>query len=245
MSAEHHIKFKINIKHGDKSLSLSLLNTKNDVELSIDLDKYTVESNVIVENSIVNSNLANSSSTDSSLPDGKYSSVDVKNHRIESDSKVGRIESDSKIFNIKQLNHIKIIIDEPIRRLRRKIDFNTVLKDYIDVKDDNHTLSKEFLEGFDEWILGAMNTISNENTFLYSIDKLFVEKLTKMVKLLSDPEYLKLLSLLDIPILGEGKAMKILRDRLKISLIALRQGIVDDVANSFNLSECNCDFCLT
>jgi hypothetical protein len=242
MSVEQCIKFKINIKHGDKSLSLALLNTRNDVELSIDLDKYTIESNVIVENSSINDLKING---DIKL-DGKS---DVKlDNKLDSKLASQSNESftpDSKISNIKQPNHIKIIIDEPIRRLRRKIDFNTVLKDYIDFKDDNHLLAKEFLEGFDEWILGAMNTMSNENTFLYTVDKLFVEKLTKTVKLLPDPEYLKLLSLLDNPIIGEGKAMKILRDRLKVSLIALRQGIVDDVANSFNLPECNCEFCST
>lgn len=111
-------------------------------------------------------------------------------------------------------------------------------------KGDSLNFYKEIMVNFDTWIRSAMNS-SNEDivAFTKTLDKMFGIYLLKFPRVLSNDNLAKMVHIMETPTQDETQATKETRERLKITVIALKEGVLNEIVNLFDTPNCTCLRC--
>lgn len=104
---------------------------------------------------------------------------------------------------------------------------------------------KEIVNNFDKWIRFWMKTTVAETAIFASyLDKVFGVYLLKFTRAISNRSFLKVIHLMEQPLPDETLLQKDKRERLKTVLLALKDGILNEIITLFDSPNCSCYRCM-
>ena len=111
-------------------------------------------------------------------------------------------------------------------------------------KGDSLNFYKEIMVNFDTWIRSAMN-FSDADTvaFTKTLDKMFGIYLLKFPRVISNENFSRMIRIMETPTQDETQATKETRERLKVAIIALKEGVLNEIVSLFDTPNCSCPRC--
>ena len=157
-------------------------------------------------------------------------------------------QKDPSIWNI--MSDDMQIITRSGDPARPPIAFDTLVSGHPSINSIRQTNSislnfyKEIIVNFDIWIRSAMNSSNTDiATFTKFIDKMFGIYLLKFPRVISDNNFDELIRIMEIPTQNETQITKETRERLKTAIIALKGGILSEIAKLLDTPNCACPRC--
>jgi hypothetical protein len=113
-------------------------------------------------------------------------------------------------------------------------------------KLESFTFYKEILTNFDNWIRSAMQSTNTDTAdFCKELDKTFGIYLLKFTRVMSNEQFNKMIQIMETDTFEEPQDNKKIREQLKTIIIAIKEGILNEIITVFDTPNCTCIRCST
>ncbi len=126
----------------------------------------------------------------------------------------------------------------------RLISGHPMIETIRNTHSDSIAFYKEILTNFDTWIRNTMQSTNvTKSQFAIALDRLFTLHLLKFPRAVNDNVFTTLLQCMEEDIPNETQLMRENRGKLKAVIVAIKEGLLNDIVEVFDTPNCSCARC--